>query len=462
MIVNRRWLLCSSLAVTACGDPSSPAAATTPLVNTTLSSVAAVVGQSVDLDLRSAFIDRKNRGLTLVASCTSATTSCPTVANGHLTGTPDKPGVMRVKVLATDAGGDTVSQALSIVAFMPGLPSPSLPALLQAYSDARSPVPFQYTLANAPGGSALAQSNARPDNATSDAGATLGRVLFYDTRLSANDRTACASCHVQQFGFADTAQLSTGFQGGKTSRHASGLANARFYGRGRFFWDERAATLEDQALQPIQNPVEMGLSLPDLVEKLEVTAYYPALFQAAFGTPDITSDRVARALAQFVRSIVSSGSRFDSTFAPGSAAPDLSRLSQQEAQGLQLFNGPAGCARCHATNAHISDNIHNTGLDATITDVGAGNGQFKSPSLRNVAVRGRYMHDGRFTSLEQVVDFYNTGVQANPALDPRLRAPGGGPLRLNLTLAQRDAIVAYLRTLTDRPLLADVRFSNPF
>jgi cytochrome c peroxidase len=145
--------------------------------------------------------------------------------------------------------------------------------------------------------------------------------------------------------------------------------------------------------------------------------------------------------------------------APG---PDLTKLTQQERDGLQLFNGPAGCARCHGTNAHISDNIHNTGLDAVITDAGAGGGAFKSPSLRNVAVRGRFMHDGRFTSLEQVVDFYNAGVQANPGLDPRLRGPGGAPLRLNLTVAQRDAIVAYLRALSDRALMTDIRFSNPF
>jgi cytochrome c peroxidase len=204
------------------------------------------------------------------------------------------------------------------------------------------------------------------------------------------------------------------------------------------------------------------MTLPDLVEKLKVTSYYPELFQAAFGTPEITADRVGRAIAQFVRGMVSNGSRFDSTFVPGAPGPDLNRLTQQEREGLQLFNGPAGCARCHVTNAHISDNVHNTGLDPTITDVGTGNGAFKSPSLRNVAVRGRFMHDGRFTSLEQVVDFYNAGIRANPGLDPRLRTPGGMPERLNLSITQRDAIVAYLRTLTDNALLADARFSSPF
>ena len=467
MIANRRWLFSSVAVIVACGgSPAAPvdepATVTTPVINATLNSIAAVIGQPVDLDVRSGFTDRKNRGLTYTASFQPATTTCLSIANGRIIGTPDATGVIRIKILARDAGGDTVSQSLSVVVFSAGLKTPTLPTALFAYSDARSPVPLQYTLANAPGGSALAASNTRPDNPTTDAGATLGRVLFYDRRLSANDAVSCASCHMQEFGFSDTARFSTGFAGGKTGRHSPALANARFYARGRFFWDERAATAEDQALQPIQNEVEMGMTLPDLVEKLKVTPYYPALFEAAFGTAEITSDRVGRAISQFVRSIVSYGSRFDSTFVPGAPGPDLNRLTQQERDGLGLFNGPAGCARCHATNAHISDNIHNTGLDVTITDVGAGNGTFKSPSLRNAAVRGRFMHDGRFTSLEQVVDFYNNGVQPNPGLDPRLRAPGGAPIRLGLTVAQRDAIVAYLRTLTDRALLNDARFSSPF
>jgi cytochrome c peroxidase len=468
MKLNRRWLLCSVSLVVACGGgPTVPAnetrVVTTPLVASPLMSIAAEVGQSVDLDIRGGFTDRKNQGLTYTAGFSPATTTCLTIANGRITGTPDVQGVIRIKILATDAGGDTVSQSLSVVVFAPGLKAPTLPLALLGYSDARAPIPAHYSLANAPGGSALAQSNMRPDNLTSDAGATLGRVLFYDTRLSANDQISCASCHKQQFGFGDTAKFSTGFLGGSTGRHSMALANARFYGRGRFFWDERAATLEEQALQPIQDPVEMGMTLPDLVEKLKVTPFYPSLFTAAFGTPEITADRVGRAIAQFVRGMVSYGSRFDSTFAPGAPGPDLNRLTQQERDGLQLFNGPAGCAPCHATNAHISDNVHNTGLDATITDDGAGNGRFKAPSLRNVEVRGRFMHDGRFTSLEQVVDFYNAGVQPNPGLDGRLRVPGGAaPRRLNLTVAQRDAIVAYLKTLTDRALMSDIRFSNPF
>lgn len=287
-----------------------------------------------------------------------------------------------------------------------------------------------------------------------DAGATLGRVLFYDRQLSVNNRVACASCHVQQLGFGDTARLSRGFAGGVTKRHSMALANARLYPNGRFFWDERAGTLEAQVLMPVQDPVEMGMTLPVLETKLASVSYYGPLFKAAFGTPEITSDRMSRALAQFVRSLVSSDAPFDR----GPAA-----LNAQERDGQRLFNGPAGCARCHVGPALNSDGPHNTGLDAEIVDNGAGRGQFKAPSLRNVAVRAPYMHDGRFTTLMQVVEHYNNGVKNNPALDQRLRGRGGGPARpLELSLAQREAIVAYMCTLTDSTFLVAPQFSNPF
>jgi cytochrome c peroxidase len=240
------------------------------------------------------------------------------------------------------------------------------------------------------------------------------------------------------------------------------LANARFYRSGRFFWDERAATLEAQVLAPVQDATEMGLTLEQLVTKLRAASYYPALFQEAFGTPEITSDRVARALAQFVRSLVSGGSTFDRAFAADGPPNFAAVFTAQELQGQQLFNGQAGCARCHATNAHASDGVHNTGLDAVLTDAGAGQGRFKAPSLRNVAVRAPYMHDGRFRTLEEVVAFYDGGVRENPFLDPRLRGPNGRPQRLGLSPAQQAAIVAYLRTLTDTAFLADPRFADPF
>jgi cytochrome c peroxidase len=345
------------------------------------------------------------------------------------------------------------------------LPVPTLPATTLLYADANNPLPRHFLQAAPNAGSPIGADNTPASNLTTNAGATLGRVLFYDRRLSVNDRVSCSSCHQQQFAFSDTAKLSRGFTGGFTGRHSMGLTNARFYASARFFWDERAASLEAQVLQPIQDGTEMGLTLPNLLTKLSATTYYPALFAAAFGSSEITSDRVALALSQFVRSLVSVNSKFDRAFGVNGVPNFAATFTAQELAGQDLFNGRAGCARCHGTNAHISDGVHNTGLDATITDVGAGNGRFKAPSLRNIAVRPPYMHDGRFQTLEQVIAFYDSGVQNNPGLDPRLRGgPGGNglPLRLNLSAAERASLVAFLGTLTDNTFLTDVRFSNPF
>ncbi|MFN8885724.1 cytochrome-c peroxidase [Gemmatimonas sp.] len=369
--------------------------------------------------------------------------------------------LLLLSVAASGCGDAPVATPTGLAPVTDVIVAPVLPSALLAYSDARLPLPRHFTGPSG-GPPAIAADNTPASNVTTDAGATLGRVLFYDRRLSVNSRVSCASCHRQEFAFSDTARLSRGFDGGLTTRHSMGLSNARFYTSGRFFWDERAATLEAQVLQPIADPTEMGERLDELPAKLARAAYYPALFEAAFGTREITTDRVARALAQFVRALVSTNARFDRAVGANGGPNGADLLTAQELLGQQLYIGRAGCARCHGTTAHISDAVHNTGLDATITDAGAGNGRFKAPSLRNVEVRPPYMHDGRFQTLEQVVDFYDRGVRANPALDPRLRTPGGQPQRLNLTVTERDALVAFLKTLTDRTFLTDPRFSDPF
>jgi cytochrome c peroxidase len=306
-------------------------------------------------------------------------------------------------------------------------------------------LPAQYKAA-----AVTALNNTPADNPITDAGATLGRVLFYDTRLSGNNTVSCSSCHHQSNGFSDPNQVSVGINGQLGTRHAMGLSNVAFYADGKMFWDERAASVEAQALVPIQSATEMGSTLSDVVTKLSQTTYYPTLFQAAFGTSDVTSDRIGKAVAQFERSMVSYQSKFDLVL-EGKAT-----LTTDEAAGRTIFNGQGKCSTCHTTNADSMDRIHNTGLDAVSTDVGAGNGQFKSPSLRNVAVRGRFMHDGRFSTLDQVVNFYNTGVQQNPNLDPALRQP------LGLTSTQVTQLVDFLGTLTDNTFLTSSLFSNPF
>jgi len=318
------------------------------------------------------------------------------------------------------------------------------------------------------------QDNMPTSNITTDAGATLGRVLFYDKRLSANQAIACASCHQQGHGFSDARRFSPGFNGGATTRNSMGLTQARYYPRGHFFWDERAATLEDQVLQPIQNAVEMGMTLPALVTRLGAEPFYTNLFSQAFGSPEITSDRVSRALAQFVRSIISTRSKYDRGIPIG-----FSNFTAEELLGRQIFFGQVGnatCAACHGTDNFVPNNIFNNGLENPYVDKGVGaltglardEGIFKVPSLRNIELTAPYMHDGRFATLEEVVEFYNSGVVNHPNLSPPLRvptppgAPPGPPRRLNLTAEQKAALVAFLKTLTDPGIATDPKFSDPF
>ncbi len=187
--------------------------------------------------------------------------------------------------------------------------------------------------------------NTPPDNPITDHGATLGRVLFYDTSLSANGTTSCASCHVQAFAFAEPRRTSIGFDGQAVTRNSMSLVNLRFYRRGRFFWDERATTLEQQVLMPIENPVEMGHRLPDLIEQLQSDPIYRPLFKNAFGDHRVSEERIAKALAQFVRSIVSFRSRYDIGLADvGSPLEDFPNFSDEENLGKRQFFGRARCA----------------------------------------------------------------------------------------------------------------------
>jgi cytochrome c peroxidase len=349
----------------------------------------------------------------------------------------------------------------------PTVAAPNLPATPYAYA---APLPAHLANLQGPGG--VPADNTPPSNPITNAGATLGRVLFYDKHLSANDTVSCGSCHRQAHGFSDPSKLSTGFAGGLTSRHAMGLVDARFYARGRFFWDERAATLEDQVLQPIQNTTEMGMTLPALEAKLAALPYYPALFQAAFGSPAVTSDRISKALAQFVRAMVSTQSKYDRAFQGG--PPNFAAVfTAQELQGLQLFAGgnvapgrTLRCDACHGTPAQVAAQPENNGLDATVTDAGAGGGRFKVPSLRNVALRAPYMHDGRFATLDEVIEHYSTGVKDSPNLSPQLRTPpgpnGGQAVRFNLSAEEKAALRAFLETLTDGAIASDPKFSDPF
>ncbi len=344
------------------------------------------------------------------------------------------------------------------------LAAPGVPALPSTNADY-----VGYAVTNLPTHFSTGQlalfNNTPVDNPITNAGATLGRVLFYDKRVSHDNGTACASCHQQEFAFDDPGEKSTGFEGGLTGRHSTPLSNAAYYANGRAFWDERAASLEEQALMPIQDPVEMGTDLDQLRGELAATDFYPQLFQEAFGDSEITNEKIGKALAQFVRSMVSYQSKFDVALAAGPpGSPGFnSVLTPQEKRGHDVFNSVGRCNMCHASPAQIGTEPHNIGLDAdNSADEGAGDGRFKTMSLRNVAVREHFMHDGRFSSLEEIVEFYNSGVQDNPDLDFRLKTSTGDPLRLNLTEDDKAALVAFMETLTDTAFLTSDLFTDPF
>ena len=337
----------------------------------------------------------------------------------------------------------------------------NLPEIRYQYSLVELPAHFTTPAGNT--------DNTPADNPITDEGATLGRVLFYDTRLSANKTKSCASCHVQANAFSDPKPFSSGFQGAMTDRRAMPLVNLRYYQRARFFWDERAGNLEEMVLLPIESRIEMGQHLDALVRLLSRDTVYPSLFERAFGTDEITVKRIGRALAQFVRSMVSYQSRYDEGRAlAASPREDFENFTRQENRGKALFM--RNCASCHMKqgNEHFFvPTPANTGLrgDSPWADGGVGDvtlrvadlGSFKSPSLRNVEVTAPYGHDGRFATLDALIDHYSENAISDPNLGYVVPV---GPLKF--TASEKAALVAFLKTLTDRKFLNDPKFSNPF
>ena len=337
----------------------------------------------------------------------------------------------------------------------------NLPATPYRYADVKLPAHFAQ-----PGRS---DDNTPPDNPLSDHGATLGRVLFYDTRLSANNTTSCASCHVQAHAFSDPKPFSKGFHGASTDRRAMPLVNLRYYRPARFFWDERAGNLEEMVLLPIQSRIEMGQDIKRVVDTLARDSTYPVLFARAFGDRQITQQKIGNALAQFVRAMVSYESRYDEGRARVlSARDDFDNFTLQENRGKALFM--RNCGTCHMKdgNEHFFvPTPANTGLrrDAPAADGGVADvtlraadlGSFKSPSLRNVEVTAPYAHDGRFATLDALIDHYSDNAIRDPNLEYMIPV---GPLKF--TTSEKAALIAFLKTLTDAGFLNDPRFANPF
>jgi len=295
------------------------------------------------------------------------------------------------------------------------------------------------------------------NNAVTEAGFKLGRKLFYDPLLSRDNSTSCASCHQQVSAFAHTEhQFSHGINDLTGKRNAPGIFNAAWMPS--FMWDAGINHIENQPSGPITNPIEMDESLPNVIAKLNATPEYRAMFAQAFGDDTINTQRMFRAMAQFMGMMVSANSRYDK-HVRGEAGGEL---SPQESNGLDLFRSK--CASCH-TEPLLSDFIpRNNGLPvnmqlndsgrAQITQDPADLYKFKTPSLRNIDLTYPYMHDGRFWTLEQVLDHYASGIVAGPTLDPQLSAG------IALSAQDKADIIAFLKTLTDPSFLHDHKFSE--
>jgi cytochrome c peroxidase len=346
------------------------------------------------------------------------------------------------------------------------------------YNYANQPIPNYITKNNVGG------------NPISDKGATLGRVLFYDKNLSANNTISCASCHIQANAFGDPAVASVGFNGGTTSRHSMRLINTRFANEFKFFWDERATSLENQTTQPIQNHIEMGFSgangdapFTTLVSKLQAIGYYKELFQYVYGSETITEIKIQLALAQFIRSIQSFDSKYDIGRAQAAnEGQAFVNFSATENTGKNLFlsppvfdansnriNGGLGCAGCHAApEFDIDPNSRNNGIINNLGGVGTDLTNTRAPSLRDLVNQagnpnGPMMHNGNFTTLNTIIGHYGAiGTPAiNTNLDPRL-APNGIGQKLNLTQTEVQSVIAFLKTLTGSNVYTDPKWSSPF
>ena len=312
------------------------------------------------------------------------------------------------------------------------------------------------------------------DNPMTVEGVELGRNLFYETKLSRNNTISCGSCHQQELAFTDGKALSTGVNGAQAKRSSMSLANMLWFSQ--FNWDGSATTLEQQAVKPLEDPLEMHQPLPEAVAKLQQTDRYPPLFEKAFGSSTITKENILKALAQFQRTLISGNSRYDRYL------QNKEVFTPDEVEGMVLFmthpdpstNTRGGnCGDCHGGVLLTTRTFHNNGLDAEPLDIGLGDitgrasdkGRFKSPSLRNIALTAPYMHDGRFRSLEEVMDHYNEHIRFDtPNIDPLIMEASNMPngTSLGLTAEEKRKIILFLHTLTDTTFINDKRFSNPF
>lgn len=282
----------------------------------------------------------------------------------------------------------------------------------------------------------------------------LGKRLFFDTRLSRTEEIACASCHLQENAFADPRRISVGVEGRVGDRNAPPLFNLAW--NTSFFWDGGAPTLEHQVIGPIRNPLEMDMKMEDVVSRVAADKTYVSQFQAAYDSAP-SSEGITKAIASFMRTMVSGNSRYD-RFEAG----NTSALNEAEKRGRELFfSERAECFHCHVGFNLTNNGFHNNGIHPDDPDLGRARiserasdaGKFKVPSLRNVAVTAPYMHNGGMETLEEVVEHYDRGGEGHPYTDPTIHP-------LGLTAGEKSDLVAFLRSLTDEAFLKDSRFQS--
>lgn len=344
---------------------------------------------------------------------------------------------------------------------------PTATLLIAASCDPQEPI-FEATPLELDYPSHFPAPNIPTDNPMTVEGVKLGRHLFFDERLSGDNTQSCSSCHLQESNFAEPYEHSTGIDGIEGTMNAMTLSNLAW--QQFFFWNGRSVTLEEQVQEPVINPIEMHEEWPDVIAKLETDPDYVQMFDEAFGPGTLDREHAAKAMAQFIRTMVSGNSPYDQ-YIQGNYT-----LTESEQLGMEIFNNERGdCFHCHglASTGHQMGafgllQFTNNGLDSTY-DVGAGReavtgnpddrGRFKIPSLRNVEYSFPYMHDGRFATLGEVIEFYNMGGHLSPTIDPNMKAAGIGR---NWSTVEKQALIDFLKTFSDTEFLTDTAFTNPW
>lgn len=493
---NKLLLVLVSLGGWACsgGGGSSPEVTTptptpsnnAPVVGTAIPDQSAFLGHDFSFDVTqsgASFSDSDGDNLGYSATFTPANSGL-SFAGNSVSGTPNQSGSIEVTVTASDGNGGSASDSFDIDV---SIKQSAIQAAFNGAIDLES-------LENYVDQAVPNYINNLDDggNPVTDAGATLGRILFYDVALSSNDTVSCASCHDQALAFSDAGVTSTGLDGGQTGRHSMRLINTQFAEERRFFWDERAQSHEAQESQPIHDEVEMGFSgingqpnFEEVLTKLEAIEYYDELFRFVYLDDEVTEERLQNAIAQFVKSIQS----FDSKYDVGRAQvnnnnADFPNFTNDETAGKDLFmtgsgNGGAGCNTCHGAPAFdIDQNSDSNGVVGVANSVGEFDlTNTRSPTLRDVVnssggSNGPFMHDGSLATLRDVVDHYDAiplpadepeRSQVLAAIDNRLtRNNGNNTQRLNLTETEKNQLIAFLQTLSGSSIYTDEKLSDPF